>query len=142
MDPAPRPHVLVIDDDPVVREVAVRRLRVRGHQVTAVGDGLAALAEAAGRRLEIVIVDLEMPGMGGLEVIRRLREEQPLARVVVMTSHVALDTVLACLKEGAMTFVGKPLGDCADLDAAVDHAAWVINHWKTQLARVARMRKA
>ncbi|MFM2090817.1 MAG: hypothetical protein RLZZ127_1306, partial [Planctomycetota bacterium] len=103
---------------------------------------LAALAEAATRRLEVVIVDLEMPGMSGIEVIRRLREEQPLARIVVMTSHVALDTVLACLKEGALTFVGKPLGDCKDLDDAVDHAAWVIHHWKLQLSRVARMRKA
>ena len=138
-EPATQPHVLAVDDDPIIRAVILGHFRKRGWPVDAVADGLEALAWATRQRLDIVVTDLEMPGLGGIELIRRLRQEQPLARVVVLSGMATLDSAMACLGEGAFTLVAKPLGDCAALDRAVDQAAWVLRDWRRQMRRLVGM---
>lgn len=100
-------RILVVDDDPTVAEVVARYLARDGHQVDCVADGLAALRIAAERTPDLVILDLMLPGIDGLEVCRRLRERWPVP-VVMLTALGEETDRLVGLETGADDYVTKP----------------------------------
>ncbi len=93
------------------------------------------------KRYDIVVSDLQMPGMDGHELLMRLRQDQPLIRAIVMTSYVNMESIMSCLRESAFSFVTKPLGNCAELDRCIEQAAWVIANWRQQLLKLQRLRQ-
>jgi DNA-binding response OmpR family regulator len=100
--------VLVVDDDPIVGDVVRRYLEQDGCQVRLVGNGADALNAAAAAPPDIVVLDLMMPGMDGLEVCRRLRRRLPALPVVMLTAlGEEADRVLG-LEVGADDYVTKP----------------------------------
>ena len=100
-------HILVVDDDVTVREVVVTYLRAAGHEVTEVADGLAALTAADERAFDLVLLDVMMPGMDGLEVARRLRLASEVPIVLLTALGDEQDRVLG-LELGADDYVTKP----------------------------------
>jgi CheY-like chemotaxis protein len=74
--PAPV-RLLIVDDDEQLRESLERRFRRQGFAVTAAGDGDEALAKAAHNRWDVALIDLRMPGMSGIELMEKLKEQQP-----------------------------------------------------------------
>ncbi len=114
-------NVLIVDDDPGLRRALADRIAFWGHAPCEAGDGAAALQAAARREYDLVLLDLAMPGMGGLEVLRALREAGCGADVVVLTAHGSVDAAVAALKSGAADFLTKP-ADFALLQAAVERA--------------------
>lgn len=103
----PVADVLVVDDDPTVREVVVSYLRAGGHEVREVGDGEQALREASTRWPDIVVLDLMLPGIDGLEVCRRLRQQGDVPIVMLTALGAEADRVVG-LELGADDYVGKP----------------------------------
>jgi DNA-binding response OmpR family regulator len=99
--------VLVVDDDETVREVVVSYLRAGGHDVTEAGDGEAALAAMRRRRADIVVLDLMLPGIGGIEVCRRLRDLTEVP-IIMLTALGAENDRLTGLRMGADDYVTKP----------------------------------
>ncbi|MET9856422.1 response regulator transcription factor [Streptomyces sp. NPDC006450] len=104
--PAPA-RILVVDDDPTVAEVVTGYLRRAGHTVESVADGPAALARAALLRPDLVVLDLMLPGLDGLEVCRRLRAAGPVP-VIMLTARGDEDDRIAGLERGADDYVTKP----------------------------------
>ena len=100
-------RVLIVDDDPTVADVVARYLRRDGYEVACVGDGPAALAHATERRPDLVVLDLMLPGMSGLEVCRRLRDAGPVAVVMLTALGDETDRVIG-LETGADDYVTKP----------------------------------
>ncbi|MEV5982450.1 response regulator transcription factor [Streptomyces sp. NPDC052114] len=100
-------RVLVVDDDPTVAEVVAGYLERAGHAVDRAEDGPAALACAAARRPDLVVLDLMLPGMDGLEVCRRLRAERPVP-VIMLTARGDEDDRILGLEIGADDYVTKP----------------------------------
>ncbi len=99
--------VLVVDDDETVREVVVSYLRAGGHDVSEASDGEAALAAMRRRRADIVVLDLMLPGIGGIEVCRRLRDQSEVP-IIMLTALGAENDRLAGLRMGADDYVTKP----------------------------------
>jgi DNA-binding response OmpR family regulator len=100
--------VLVVDDDPTVSDVVRRYLEQDGCDVTLAGDGSSALAAVAAAPPDLVVLDLMMPGIDGLEVCRRLRRERPLLPIVMLTAlGEEADRVIG-LEVGADDYVTKP----------------------------------
>ncbi|GAB7045309.1 response regulator transcription factor [Catenuloplanes indicus JCM 9534] len=100
--------MLVVDDDPIVSDVVRRYLEQDGCEVRLAADGAAGLAAIAAARPDLVVLDLMMPGVDGLEVCRRLRREQPDLPVVMLTAlGEEADRVLG-LEVGADDYVTKP----------------------------------
>ena len=99
--------VLVVDDDETVREVVVSYLRAGGHDVSEATDGEAALAAMRQRRADIVVLDLMLPGIGGIEVCRRLRDLTEVP-IIMLTALGAENDRLAGLRMGADDYVTKP----------------------------------
>ncbi len=99
--------VLVVDDDETVREVVVSYLRAGGHDVCEASDGEAALATMRERRADIVVLDLMLPGLSGIEVCERLREVTDVP-IIMLTALGAEADRLAGLRMGADDYVTKP----------------------------------
>ncbi|MEU8300014.1 response regulator transcription factor [Micromonospora sp. NPDC048909] len=101
-------RVLVVDDDRTVSDVVCRYLEHAGYEVSHVGDGLAALDAAHERRPHLVVLDLMLPGLDGLQVCRRLRERPDGVPIIMLTARGdEADRVLG-LQLGADDYLGKP----------------------------------
>lgn len=100
-------RILVVDDDPTVAEVVTGYLRRAGYAVESVVDGPAALARAALIRPDLVVLDLMLPGLDGLEVCRRLRTAGPVP-VIMLTARGDEDDRITGLELGADDYVTKP----------------------------------
>jgi DNA-binding response OmpR family regulator len=100
-------EVLVVDDDPTVREVVVSYLRAGGHRVTDVGDGESALAAMRTGRADLVVLDLMLPGIDGLEVCRRIRGAGEVPVIMLTALGAETDRVMG-LEMGADDYVTKP----------------------------------
>jgi two-component system response regulator RegA len=104
--------VLVVDDDEVFRTRLARALRERGYEARTAAGGEEAVALAAHESPEFAIVDLRMPDLGGLEVVRRLKAIDPTTNIVVLTGYGSIATALEAVRLGATHYLTKP----ADVD--------------------------
>jgi DNA-binding response OmpR family regulator len=100
-------RVLVVDDDPTVSEVVARYLERDGYRVDTVGDGRAALDHALAAPPDLVVLDLMLPGVDGLEVCRRLRALAPVP-IIILTARGQESDRIAGLELGADDYVAKP----------------------------------
>jgi two-component system, NtrC family, response regulator len=100
--------ILFIDDDPAGREVALFNLRKAGYSVTSASDGREGLDTFAAEPFDLVITDLKMPGISGMEVLRAVRARAPEVPVLVITAFGNIETAVSAMKEGAYDFIGKP----------------------------------
>jgi DNA-binding response OmpR family regulator len=103
----PAAHVLVVEDDPTVADVVTRYLEREGFAVDAVGDGPAALERAEARQPDLVVLDIMLPGLDGLEVYRRLRSRASIP-VVMLTARGSEEDRVLGLELGADDYVAKP----------------------------------
>ena len=101
-------HVLVVDDDPTVSDVVRRYLELAGFEATMAADGLSALAAVRERRPDLVVLDLMLPGMDGLEVCRRLRDDDAGVPVIMLTALGEEADRVVGLSLGADDYVTKP----------------------------------
>jgi two-component system response regulator ResD len=104
---ATRRSVLVVDDEPTIAEVVARYLERAGYESAIAGDGLEALRLVAERQPDLVVLDLMLPGIDGLEVLRRLRENGGPA-VILLTAKGEQDDRIVGLRSGADDYVVKP----------------------------------
>jgi CheY-like chemotaxis protein len=102
-------RILVVDDDRSSRELIRLQLRSAGHGVETASDGMAALDRVRRRRFDVVLLDVWMPGMDGLELLGRLRDEPSRPKVVVMTADDTPDTLLRAMRQQAYRYVTKPI---------------------------------
>jgi two-component system, response regulator RegA len=110
----PRPAVLVVDDDDTYRTALARAFERRGYEALAASSVSEALAIAEQRALSFASVDLRMPGVSGLELVRQLTALQPNAVVVVLTGYGSIATAVEAVKIGARDYLTKP-ADVTDL---------------------------
>jgi DNA-binding response OmpR family regulator len=117
----PRGAVLVVEDEPTIADVVSRYLQRAGYETEVVGDGSAALAAVGSRRPDLVILDVMLPGMDGLEVMRRLRADGGTSRIAILllTARGEEGDRVAGLQLGADDYVVKPFSP-AELIARVD----------------------
>jgi len=101
-------HVLVVDDDASMRHLLSVILADHGYEARAVASGEDALRELAARDYDLVLTDVRMPGMGGLELLRRIQAMDPDRLVIVMSAYGSPETALEAMKAGAYDWVSKP----------------------------------
>ena len=129
-------RVLVVDDEEVVRLGYRRVLSADGFRVMAAGDGREALDLMAGDRFDVVLLDLRMPGMDGLDVLQAIKERWPESEVVVVTGYPSIDTAKKAVKLGAYDYLAKPVAPATVIRATT--GAWMQKHWAIQLESAAR----
>lgn len=102
------PRVLVVDDEKVIREILSDFLTMEGFLVRTVEDGEAALAELSRRSYNLVISDLKMPNMGGLELLEEINKQGLSVLTVIMTGFGTVETAIEAMKRGAYDYILKP----------------------------------
>jgi two-component system response regulator RegX3 len=106
----PAPRLLIVEDEAPIREGLVTLFDAQGFEVQSVGDGLAAIEAAAGGGFDAVLLDIMLPGMDGLAVLRHLRSRSDTVAVLLLTARGAEDDVVRGLEAGADDYVTKPFG--------------------------------
>jgi DNA-binding NtrC family response regulator len=123
---SPSPHVLVVDDEEMMRAMLSRELVRLGFRVTTAGSGEEGVERARRDEFAVAVVDILMPGMDGVETLKRLRQESPGTEVVLLTGHGTIEGAVAGMRAGAYDYLTKPcrLSDLsAVLRRAVEHRA-------------------
>lgn len=100
--------VLVVDDEPVLAEMVSMALRYEGWNIATAGDGSSAIAAARADRPDVVVLDVMLPDMSGLDVLHRLRQENPGLPVLLLTAKDAVEDRIAGLTAGGDDYVTKP----------------------------------
>jgi PAS domain S-box-containing protein len=117
-------RVLVVDDEESIRRAWAAVLSGRSHSVTAVESGDAALAVLAASEQDVLVVDILMPGMSGLELLPRVRRLVPTVKIILVTGEPSVETAAEAVRLGAFDYLSKPVRGEA-LVRAVDAAALV-----------------
>lgn len=108
--PLSTPHVLVVDDDPDVALLVKTLLERRADcTVEVASDGLSAVEQAVASQPDVVVTDIEMPDLNGLELVEELRRKIPGVPIIVMTAHVSVEYAVSALRAQADEFLTKPL---------------------------------
>ena len=115
-------HILIVDDDPQIRQSFEKLLTQDGHAVKTAGSGEAALAAIQESMPDLVIMDIRMPGMSGLEAFRAMHESDPKLPVIIMTAYGTTETAIEATKMGAFEYLLKPLGDFQDIQTLIGKA--------------------
>lgn len=102
-------NILVVDDEVNIRGALVTLLEKKGHHVRGVGTGEEALEQLEAVAADLVMTDLKMPGIGGMEFLRRLKGKWPDTEVVVMTAYGSIDTAVEAMRCGAYDYLTKPI---------------------------------
>jgi DNA-binding NtrC family response regulator len=113
------PTLLVIDDEPAARDLVARQGSRAGFQVLTAAGGREGIARLGEQRVDLVIVDLRMPDVGGLDVLRHIREQAPGCHAVLMTGFGTPESAVEAVKLGAMDYLHKPL-DMRRLESLLD----------------------
>lgn len=100
--------VLVVDDEAVLAEMVAMALRYEGWTIATAGDGSSAMAAARAQRPDVVVLDVMLPDMSGLDVLRKLREDNPQLPVLLLTAKDAVEDRIAGLTAGGDDYVTKP----------------------------------
>ena len=105
-------RILVVDDEELVRWTFIQALSDEGYQTDAVATGEEALESFKRRKYDLVLLDIKLPGIDGVEVLKRIREIDKNALVIMITAHGGIESAVQCMKLGAFHYLTKPF----DLD--------------------------
>jgi len=101
--------VLVVDDEEDFRETIVNRLLDRNLEVMGVESGLKALQVIEEQDFDVVVMDVRMPGMDGIEALKELKKKKPLIEVIMLTGHASVESGIQGMQLGAFDYVMKPV---------------------------------
>jgi DNA-binding NtrC family response regulator len=122
-------RLLAVDDDSQLRQTLARRFHRQGMEVTEAGTAEDALILAEGKRYDVALLDLHLPGMSGVELLEKLKEKQPELEAIMLTAHGSLETAILAMKRGAYDYLTKPF-HLPELEIHIQKA-----YEKVQLAR-------
>ncbi|MBI4573989.1 MAG: sigma-54-dependent Fis family transcriptional regulator [candidate division NC10 bacterium] len=111
--------ILVVDDEPAMRLLVTSVLKDEGHDVTAAASGEEALQLAAKRHYHLIITDLKMPGISGLQVLEAVRRDDPETAVILLTAFGSVEGAVEAMRKGAAHYLLKPLANPDELRLAV-----------------------
>jgi DNA-binding NtrC family response regulator len=117
----PSIKLLIVDDDDDMRDDLVHLFRKQGHEVTAAVSGEDALNKATHVRFDVALLDLHLPGISGIDVLVKLKEQQPELEALMLTAHSSIETAVEAMRRGAYDYLTKPFR-AADLDVHIQKA--------------------
>lgn len=102
------PRILIVDDEERYRTTLGKRLEERQFEVFTVGSGLEALEEIKRRLYDVIVLDVKMPGIDGIETLKEIKKEKPGIEVILLTGHASVDSAVEGMRLGAYEYVLKP----------------------------------
>lgn len=132
--------ILIVDDEKDITTTLKRYFTFEGYSVDTTNDPYTALKLINDDNYLIVISDIAMPGMTGIELLSRIKKYNGMIQVIMITGFVTLDNILTCLRLGADDCFLKPLSNLDELKGSVDEAIGKLTKWKRLMASMTRGR--
>jgi DNA-binding response OmpR family regulator len=104
-----RANILVVDDEPIERQTLSDILRLEGYHVTALANGEAAVDQVRVNPVDLIVLDLRMPGMNGLEVIKVVKRVSPDTEIILLTAHGSMESAVEALRSQIHDYLLKPV---------------------------------
>ncbi|MCF8068203.1 MAG: response regulator [Desulfobacterales bacterium] len=115
-------HILIVDDEERVLSTSSKLLSQKGFQVSTASNAKEALALIGQKAIHVVVMDIKMPGMDGIEALKIIKQQYPLIEVIMLTGHATVETAIEGLQSGAFDFLIKP-ADIDELAQAISRAS-------------------
>lgn len=128
--------VLIVDDEAEILATLRRCLALEGLPVETCNSPQEALAKIRQAIYPVMLTDIMMPGMSGVELLREVRARQPLCNVIMMTAYTSMDKVVECLSAGAVDYLVKPFEDLDTVVARIREAVARVERWRQTIAPV------
>ena len=126
--------ILIVDDETEILETLRRRLLLEGVSVDLCADPVEALAKMETHLYPIVVSDIKMPGMTGIELLQATKNINPLCNVIMMTGYSSMANVVECLSNGAVDYFVKPFQDIDLVTEAIMQARHRTLRWRDSMA--------
>lgn len=140
MDELRKAHILIVDDEQHIQDMLSRNFRFEGYDVKTAGNGEEALEILRNHRIEVVISDIRMPVMDGIELLKRIHKDYQMVQVIIITGYVTMTSLLDAFRHGAYTCIFKPINDMQELDDAVRRCIEYLKHWQKKLLELQSMK--
>lgn len=127
--------ILIVDDEKDVTDSLQRHLRLEGYEVFAVNNPLEAMYVIAKNNIKVVIADISMPEMNGVDLLKQIKESNGTIRVIMMTGYVTFINLISCLSHGAGDCLFKPFEDLEEVSNAVKREVEKLDKWNKILAK-------
>ncbi len=121
-----KPHCLIVDDEKSIRQVLADTLKQEGYEVKTAADGVEGLEIAGDFKPRVVLLDIRMPGLDGIQVLDKILSEDPTCRVIMLTAHGNIRTAVDTMSRGAYHYLAKPF----DLDEVVHVVKRASGEWE------------
>ena len=131
----PKQRLLIVDDEVELAEALERVLKLEGYDVYVVTCPLKALELITQMKIHIVLTDIVMPAMDGIELLAAIRKFDPLTQVIMMTGYSTMDKTVQCLEHGANDYLIKPFSSFDEVLEAVKVAEAKLNRWQKSMRR-------
>jgi DNA-binding NtrC family response regulator len=131
-------HILLVDDEKDFVEMLSLRLKENGEDVLAVHSGQACLETLEKESIDVIILDVKMPGMDGIETLKKIKKLHPLVEVIMLTGHGTIQSAVEGMKLGAFDFLLKP----ADFKALTEKLNKAKERRKEQMERIQKAEAA
>jgi DNA-binding NtrC family response regulator len=126
-------RILIVDDEEEILHLLRRNFELEGYEVITTTDPFQAVEMTAEQLYNLVLTDIKMPGMSGIELLREVKRLNPLANVIIMTGYSNMSNVVDCLGSGAVDYFVKPFGDLELIINAVNQARDRIQRWRSSM---------
>lgn len=124
------PRILVVDDEVEITDMICRHFRLLGYDIHAENDPLQVLPRLLRENILIVISDIVMPELSGVDLLKQIKQYNGLIQVIMISGYVRQEYAMDCMRRGALTLLFKPLDDLAILEQAVDEALSNLRRWE------------
>lgn len=128
-------RVLVVDDESEVVDMILRHLEMEGYDAIGETDPQAALERIKKEDVKVVVTDIKMPGMSGVELLKEIKDVDGTIQVIMITGYVEMNLLVSSLSNGANDCIFKPL-DIDQLQGAVDNSIEKLERWQRRLGEL------
>ncbi len=125
--------LLIVDDEEEILNMLRRNFELEGYEVTITASPLEAVDLMRDELFNLVLTDIRMPDMSGVDLLQEIKKINPLANVVMMTAYSNMSNVVDCLGSGAIDYLVKPFGDLDQVIKVIDQARDRIERWRSSM---------
>ncbi|MBU0507825.1 response regulator [bacterium] len=122
--------IIIVDDEPQILEALETFFRLRGYDVHTADNATTALERLQIEKFHVALLDINMPQMTGIELLKKIRESRPTVQVVMMTAYTTIEKAIECVENGASDYLIKPFQDLEEMAAIVKMAAERVRRWE------------
>jgi DNA-binding NtrC family response regulator len=122
--------IIVVDDEDQILQALDTFFGMRGYEVVTLNDPNAALERIEMEKFHVALLDINMPQVTGIELLKRIKEARPTVQVIMMTAYTTIEKAIECVENGASDYLLKPFQDLEELSTIVKMAAERVRRWE------------